>query len=197
MKRVNRGCIAFVLASIMAATAHADDPPAPPAPAPTAPPAPTPEPAAPRKLAGAKTTYWISGGVADSTSWTLGTTFPPGVAIAVGLNINYDRNGLAIPGMTMRSTDKLSLQGLVIGTVYLYNVYPTGIAAELGLITPLAPSAFNPALTIRPGVVWYYAPFSAPLVLGTALDLAITIPKGNTKASVQTVTPGVRLVYIF
>ena len=195
MKRLNRGCTAFVLVSIMAATAYADDPPAPPAPAPA--PAPTPEPAAPRKFVGVKTTYYVSGGVADSTFWTIGTTFAPGVSIAVGLNINYDRNGLAIPGMTTRSTDKLSFQGIINGTYYFYNVFPYGIAAELALITPLAPSAFDPSYTIRPGVVFYYAPFHAPLVFGTALDLAITVPKGPAKVSVQTVTPGVRLVYVF
>jgi len=62
-----------VLVSVMAVTAYADDPPAP-----TAAPAPPPEPAAPRKFVGVKTTYYVSGGVADSPLGMIGTTFAPG-----------------------------------------------------------------------------------------------------------------------
>jgi hypothetical protein len=200
MKRLNRGCTAFVLVSIMAATAYADDPPATPTPASTeAAPAEAPAPAAPaaRKFAGARTSYYVSGSVSDSPFWTVGTTRAPGFSLAVGMSLNYDRNGLAIPGSAMRSTDKLSVQGLVYGSYYIYNKFPVGIATEVAVITPLSPSAFNPFVAIRPGVVMYYAPFPAPVVIGAGLDLSITIPKGAGKASVQTLTPGLRIIYVF
>jgi hypothetical protein len=203
MKCLNRGCTAFVLVSVMAATAQADDPPAASepaateAPAPAMTPTPTPAPAAPRKFAGAKTSFYMSGSVSDSPFWTVGVTMPPGFSLAVGLNFNYDGNGLAIPGMTTRSTDKLSLQGLVYGSYYIYNKFPVGIAVETAVITPLRPSAFDPAVAIRPGMVIYYAPFPVPLVLGSALDLSIAIPKGAGKASVTTLTPGMRIIYVF
>lgn len=209
MKRLNRAWIAFVLVSGMAATAQADDPAATPAPAaaPAAGEASTPEPPAalppvpppapaPRKFAGARTSYYVSGSVSDSPFWTVGTTRAPGFSIAVGLSFNYDRNGLAIPGGTMRSTDKLSAQGLIYGSYYIYNKFPVGIAAEVAVISPLAPKAFEPALAIRPGVVIYYAPFPVPIVFGTALDLSITMPKGDAKASVTALTPGLRIIYV-
>lgn len=205
MKRLNRAWIAFVLVSMMAATAQADDPAATPAPAPAAaageastpePPAALPPAPAPRKFAGARTSYYVSGSVSDSPFWTVGTTRAPGFSIAAGLSFNYDRNGLAIPGGTMRSTDKLSVQGLIYGSYYIYNKFPVGIAAEVAVISPLAPSAFDPAFAIRPGVVIYYAPFPVPLVFGTALDLSITMPKGDAKASVTALTPGLRIIYV-
>lgn len=204
MRCLNRGCMAFVLVSVMAVTAYADDPPATPAPASTeaeAAPAEAPAPAAaapaPRKFAGARTSRYLSGGVADSPFLTVGMTFPPGISVAVGMNITYDGNGLAIPGSLMRSTDKFSFQGLVYGSYYIYNVFPVGIATELAVIAPLAPEAFNPAVVFRPGVVFYYAPFAAPVVIGTSLSLSITVPDGPPKTSVQTLTPGVRLIYVF
>jgi len=121
---------------------------------------------------------------------------PPGISLAVGLNLNYDRNGLAIPGTTMRSTDKFAFSGLLYGSYYFYNKFPVGIAAEAAVVAPLAPSAFEPAVAIRPGMVIYYAPFPVPLVLGAALDLSITLPKGSAKASVSTLTPGLRIIYV-
>lgn len=202
MKCLNRGCTAFVLVSVMVATAQADDPPATSGPAATEAPAPamasppTPEPAAPRKFAGARTSFYISGSVSDSPFWTVGVTLPPGISLAVGLNLNYDRNGLPIAGMTTRSTDKFAFSGLLYGSYYFYNKFPFGIAAEAAVIAPLAPSAFDPAVAIRPGMVIYYAPFPVPLVLGGGLDLSITLPKGSAKASVSTLAPGLRIIYV-
>jgi hypothetical protein len=201
MKHLNRGCTAFVLVSILAATAYADEPAGTPAPATAseAPaPAPDPAPAAPpaRKFAGARVSHYVSGGVADGAFWTVGMTFPPGFSLAAGVNINYDGNGLAIPGSAMRSTDKFAFQGLIYGSYYIYNKFPAGIAVETAIIAPLAPKAFDPFLSIRPGLVFYYAPFAAPIVIGSGLDLNITFPKGG-KTTVQTLTPGVRLIYVF
>src|SRR5215475_6324890 len=75
MKRPNRGCIVFLLAGVLGAaggTAWADD--AKPAEAPMA---------APRKFTGDQQAFFIAGSVADSPTWTIGTTLPAGVAISV------------------------------------------------------------------------------------------------------------------
>jgi hypothetical protein len=160
------------------------------------PPAAPPAAPAPRKFAGARTSYYLSGSVSDSPFWTVGTTRAPGYSIAAGVSFTYDRNGLPIAGGTMRSTDKLSAQGLIYGSYYIYNKFPVGIAAEVAVIAPLAPKAFDPAFAIRPGLVIYYAPFPVPLVFGTALDLSITMPKGDAKASVAALTPGLRIIYV-
>jgi hypothetical protein len=205
MRCLNHACTAFVLVSVFAATARADDPPAAPAPASTETSSPMEAPApaapavpAPRKFAGARTSYYMSGSVSNSPFWTVGTTRAPGYSLAAGLSFNYDGNGLAIPGSTTRSTDKLSVQALIYGSYYIYNRFPVGIAAEVALVSPLSPTAFDPAVVIQPGMVIYYAPFPAPVVIGGALSMSINVPKADgAKVSVQTLTPGLRIIYVF
>lgn len=187
MKRSNRGCIVFLLAGVLGAmggTAWAQEAPA----APAAPPA-------ERKFTGDKQGFFMSGGVADGAFWALGTTFPNGLAVSAGVDINYDGAGQPIPGSTMRSSDKLAFQALLYGAYYIVNKFPVGIAVEAAVIAPLSPGAFD-FTVIQPGIGVFYAPFPVPLVLSSALDLAITIPKDGS-ATVRTVTPGVRLIYVF
>jgi hypothetical protein len=194
MKYLNRGCMAFVLVSVITATAYADDPPATPAPAPTEAPAPAPAsaPAGPRKF----------GGVADNPFWVFGVTMPPGVALAAGVSIDYDGFGLADPFTGMPTKDKFGFNGLIYGSYYFYNKFPMGIAAELALVAPLSPKAFEPFFQLQPGVVIYYAPFPAPIVIGAGWDLSITsvkspIPGDGRKTQVKTLTPGLRIIYAF
>lgn len=183
----NRVCIVVLLAGVLGAaggTAWAQEAPAAPAPA----------AAAEHRFTGDKKAYFISGGVGDSAFWSLGTTLPQGITLSVGLNVDYDGNGL--PGPTgMPTGDKFAFTGLVYGAYYFYNKFPVGIAAEAAVIAPLSPGAFDFTI-IQPGIGVFYAPFPAPIVLGSGLDLAITIPK-NGSATVKTVTPGLRIVYVF
>jgi hypothetical protein len=194
MQRPSRGYLVFLLAGVLGGvggTAWADDP----APSGGAAPAPM---AMPRKFTGDQQAFFIQGGVADSTTWAIGTTLPAGVTIAVGLNINYDGNGLAIPGSTMRSSDKFAFSGILYGAYYIVNKFPIGIAIEAALVEPLSPTVGSPVTVIQPGIGIFYAPFPAPIVLGSGLDLQIVIPKADgAKPSIQTVTPGLKIVYVF
>ncbi|HEX3764275.1 MAG TPA: hypothetical protein VHW23_36525 [Kofleriaceae bacterium] len=150
----------------------------------------------PRKFTGDQEAFFISGGVSDSTTWTIGTTLPAGVTISVGLNINYNGNGLPVAGSATPSSDKFAFTGILYGAYYFYNKFPVGIAAEAAVVEPLSPKASDPFTIIQPGIGIFYAPFPAPIVLGSGLDLQITIPK-NGSTVVQTVTPGLRIVYVF
>jgi hypothetical protein len=153
--------------------------------------------AMPRKFTGDQQAFFISGGVADSTTWYIGTTLPAGVTISIGLDINYNGNGL--PGPTgMPSSDKFAFSGVLYGAYYIVNKFPIGIAIEAAVVEPLSPTAGSPATVIQPGIGIFYAPFPAPIVLGSGLDLQIVIPKADgAKPIVQTVTPGLRIVYVF
>ncbi|HEX8114005.1 MAG TPA: hypothetical protein VF516_40010 [Kofleriaceae bacterium] len=192
MKRPSRGYIVFLLAGVLGGvggTAWAEDP------APSGGAAPAAPMAMPRKFTGDQQAFFIAGGVADSTTWTIGTTLPAGVTISVGLNINYNGNGL--PGPTgMPSSDKFAFSGVLYGAYYIVNKFPVGIAVEAALVEPLSPTAGSPATVVQPGIGIFYAPFPAPIVLGSGLDLQIVIPK-NGSTVVQTVTPGLRIVYVF
>jgi hypothetical protein len=188
MQRPSRGCLVFLLASVLGGvggTAWADDP----APSGGAAPAPM---AMPRKFTGDQQAFFIAGGVADSTTWTIGTTLPAGVTISIGLNIKYAGDGLMPPAVT----DKFAFSGVLYGAYYIVNKFPIGIAVEAALVEPLSPSEGSPARVIQPGIGVFYAPFPAPIVLGSGLDLQIVMAKGGG-TTVQTVTPGLRIVYVF
>ena len=188
MKYPIRPCIVFLLAGVLGAmegSAWAQEAPAAPAPAPAAEPA---------KFTGSKQGYFISGGVGDNAFWGLGTTLPSGIALSVGLNLEYNGNGL--PGPTgMPTTDKFGFTGLTYGAYYFYNKFPVGLAVEAAVIAPLSPSAFDVTI-IQPGLGVFYAPFPVPIALSSGLDLAITIPK-NGGTTIRTVTPGLRIIYVF
>lgn len=198
MKRPSRGCIVFLLAGVLGGvggTAWAEDP----APSGGAAPAPAAPMAMPRRFTPDQPAFFISGGVADSTTWSLGVTLPAGVTLSVGLNINYDGNGLPAPtpmNPLARGSDKFAFSGVLYGAYYFINKFPIGVAAEAAIVEPLSPTAGSPATVIQPGIGVFYAPFPAPIVLGSGLDLQIVIPKGGS-TTVQTVTPGLRIVYVF
>ena len=185
MKRPSRGCLVFLLTGVLggvAGTAWADDP------APSGGAAPM---AAPRRFTGDQQAFFISGGVADSTTWSIGTTLPAGVTISIGLDINYNGNGLP-----MQTDKKFAFSGVLYGAYYIVNKFPIGIAIEAAVVEPLAPDEGSPVRVIQPGIGVFYAPFPAPIVLGSGLDLQIVMPKGGS-TTVQTVTPGLRIVYVF
>lgn len=193
MKCPSRGCLVFLLAGVlggMAGTAWADEPAASGGGAPAA-------MAAPRKFTPDQPAFFIAGSVADSTTWTIGATLPVGVTISVGLDINYNGNGLPGP-MGMPTDDKFAFSGVLYGAYYLVNKFPIAIALEAAVVEPISPTAGSPATVIQPGIGFLYAPFPAPIVLGTGLDLQIVLPKADgAKPIIQTVTPGLRIVYAF
>src|SRR5215470_5628737 len=192
MDRTNRGWIVFSLVSVLGALggAASADPPAGGAAAPE------PSPPAERKFTPDKPAYFISGSVSDSPFLTVGVTLPAGVTISVGANLEYNGNGLTVPRSTTPSSDKLAFSGLIYGAYYIYNKFPVGAVIEAAVIEPLSPTAGSPATVIQPGLGVYYAPFPAPIVFGSGLNLAIAIPKSGS-ASVTTVTPGLRIAWIF
>jgi hypothetical protein len=188
MKLPNRGCLVFLLAGVlggMAGTAWADD---------AAPSGGAPPMAAPRKFTGDQPAFFITGGVADSQTWTIGATLPQGFTVAVGLNLTYSSNG-NLP-MQADTSKKFAFSGVLYGAYYLVNKFPIGIALEAALVEPLQPDEGSPVRVIQPGIGLVYAPFPAPIVLGTGLDLQIVMPKGGGTI-VQTVTPGLRITYVF
>jgi hypothetical protein len=194
MKRLSCIGTALLIVTAMSTAAWADDPPASGA----APAAPPPEHAAmaSHKFTGDAISYYITGNVSDNPFLSVGITFPNGLTFAIGGALDYVSGGLPVNGVP--SADKTSFQGLLYGAYYFYNKFPVGVAAELAVVAPFAPK--YDVLTFQPGLAIYYAPFAAPIVIGTALDLQINSFRDVLKplgTEVKTLTPGVRLVYVF
>ena len=111
--------------------------------------------------------------------------------LGVGLAYEHNENGLA-----PMSTDKDQATLTLTAAYMLHNRIPFAMGPELALVLPLAPDAFNP-VTVVPGWAFLYAPWKAPIAIGTALDIALVFPKSPGKAIIATTTPAVRIVFGF
>jgi hypothetical protein len=187
MKRLNLGCIALVLVSGLAATAYAEDAPAP-APAPAMAPASHP-------LVGPALSYYTSVGVASSPTWGFGVSFGPGITLELGAQFLYNGNGLASSATTGIDSNKFAFRSFLYGAYYFYNKFPVAIGVEAAVETGFAPKAFD-TVTFAPGIAFVYAPFNAPILLGTGIDIQITSIDG-AKSVIQSVEPGLRITYAF
>jgi hypothetical protein len=144
----------------------------------------------------------VLGSVGSSEEVALG--FHGGAALfSVGLAIHYDPAGLSTPGagsMTTGSNRSLDTVGLRLTSSFAYMAYnraPLAFGPELGLATSIAP---GPAITtyseLQPGLAMWYAPFKAPLLLGTAVQFRVIFSKGADPV-IATSYPGLRIRWGF
>lgn len=145
-----------------------------------------PAPAAPAHLIGG-TSPVIVGGVSDSPFVLGGVALDGGIIVGAGVSFGYD--GAA-------ANDKTSFSLIVHGAYMLKNIANFAVGPELLVAMPFAPSAAS-TLTFTPGIALWYAPFSVPILFGSAIDLDITYVKdgGNVKVGLR--TPGLRIGYAF
>jgi hypothetical protein len=201
MKRLNYLFVAFALVGAMAATAHAQDATPPP---PTATPAAAEPPAAPmahqsHPLVAGPISFFTAtaiapGANADQATLQFGISGAPGFSVGIGVNFEYISTGLSATD----TTDKFAFTGTLFGAYYVYNKFPLAMGPEIAFVAPLAPSgaSFNP-FTIVPGWQFLYAPFNAPVLVGTALDIPITLFKSPGPTVVSSLQPQLRIVYAF
>jgi len=67
---------------------------------------------------------------------------------------------------------------------------------ELAVILPFGTTSFFDVVVLQPGYGMYYAPFNAPILIGTGLNLKTTLVKG-AKPRVDLGTSGVRFLFGF
>lgn len=164
---------ALVLSSLMG-SARADEPAVPA------------QPVATPHLIGGNTGVLV-GGVGDQPYVFGAIALNGGVILGVGVGVAFDGT---------LATDKVSALGILYGSYMFKNVANFAVGPELFIITPFAPTPAS-TLTFRPGVALWYAPFSAPVLLGTAIDVDLTYVKASSAMKVALVTPGVRIAYAF
>jgi hypothetical protein len=129
----------------------------------------------------------LVGGVSSSPMAFGAMALNGGVIIGLGLGFAYD-GALA--------TDRFTASGLIHLAYMPVNTPRFAAGPELTFVVPFAPKGGDP-LTFLPGVALWYAPFAAPVVLGAALDVAVTYSASAKAATLGIVTPGVRLGYVF
>lgn len=151
--------------------------------------APAPTSALPGMING--NAFFLVGAASQNPYLFGGVALDGGVILALGLGATYD-GALA--------SNPFSAFAVLHAEYMVKNMPNYAFGPELTVILPFAPTAFS-SLTFAPGFAFWYAPFSAPLLLGAALDvnLVYTLPTATTPGSFAfgTVTPGVRLAYVF
>lgn len=181
--------LAMVIA-VFAATASAQSEPMAPAHGATPEPSAEPAPAAKHPLFHG-TGYSIVGGISESSVLGFGWNFDS-LLFAAGVGLKYDPNGLMPPPA---NKDKFSFTAFLSTSYMVYNTYPFAMGPELAWVTSLAPGkAITGYSQLQPGWALWYAPWNAPILIGTALQLPITFTKGR-KATLETTYPGIRVIW--
>lgn len=135
----------------------------------------------------------VSGELSSSPVLTFGWNIDAAL-FAVGVGFKYDPNGL-MPAPAPK--EKFSFTLFLSGAYMVYNKFPFACGPELGYVTSLAPGkAITGYSQLLPALAFWYAPFNAPILLGTALQLPITFTKGRD-ATIETTYPGVRVIWAF
>jgi hypothetical protein len=138
--------------------------------------------------------FAILGSVGASSG--LAVSFNAGAALfSIGLDFQFDPRGLA--NGDSRSDDELAMR-ISLGFAFMaYNHAKLAFGPEIGLVSTLAPgAAFTSRSELHPGLALWYAPFDAPLLIGTALLLPITFQSGADPV-LGSEYPGLRIRYGF
>lgn len=118
------------------------------------------------------------------------------VALAVGLK--YDGNGLPIPmSPTGARMPSQWAWDLILSVEYMiHDSYPFAMGPQFAAIMNFYPGDSLANVILMPAWGFWYAPFNAPIGIGSALAVQIQLTKGMEPV-VSLVTPGVRFVYVF
>jgi hypothetical protein len=161
--------------------------------------------------------FGVLGAVNDSPTILPAATVADHFFVGVGLQFAWNDNTSATGGLASASNPpctaatattpsscpggahKFNSNLVVAGEYMIIDKLPFALGPELTILGSLAPDRVFTTLVFEPGIAFWYAPFRAPLVLGSALDAEIITQNGPTaaKAQVTILTPGLRLGYIF
>jgi hypothetical protein len=156
------------------------------APAPVAAAAPEAPAVTPHLIGG--NTGILVGGVSDKPYALGAIALDPGLILGLGVVFGMD-GGLP-------TGSQVTFGGILHASYYIKNSANFAVGPELFLIMPFAPTAAA-TLNVQPGVALWYAPFSAPILFGTALQLDIKYTRDSKTAALNLLTPGLRIAYAF
>lgn len=191
--------------TMRAAPAHADDDDKPTPAKEDAAPAPPKDQAAtdakPKKTAslGPQGAFFTGAAVSSLPAVLFGYFPIDDLATTVGLGFTYNGNGaVAAPLTGVKGTENNKIgEDLFLDLIYfVHDQGPFAMGPELNLITSLSPN--NPATVVVFTPMWAlrYAPWKAPIAIGTGLGVGFTFQKG-AQPMASLATQGLDLVYAF
>jgi hypothetical protein len=136
----------------------------------------------------------IIASVSDLPFVAPGLQLDGGYFVSLGLGATYDGNGLAGPA---GPTDKKFGGNIVLYAAKMVkNTFPFAHGPEVLASLPFGATSFLDVVVVQPGYGMYYAPFNAPILIGTGFGVRTTFIKG-AKPRMDLTTNGVRFLFGF
>lgn len=127
--------------------------------------------------------------------------------VGLSLGVTYDSGGVpADPAQSPFNPVRLGSPGewrsaLLVAVEYmLHDQFPFAMGPQFAVMATLAPGSAFDNMLLNPAWGFWYAPFNAPIGIGSSLGFNIALYKdmtGARKVNVSLATPAVRLVYVF
>lgn len=137
---------------------------------------------------------------------SLGIAFLPVDHMQVGINVGmqYSEGGLFVTPPNLATpvpVGNWSANALVAIEYMVVDKYPFAMGPQFAFATTFAPGDAFDVLSFMPAWGFWYAPFNAPIGIGSGMGLNITLTRADNNSpymtSVSFLTPAVRLVYVF
>ncbi len=150
--------------------------------------------------------FGLLGGVSATPSVLAAATVADHTFVGIGGSFTWNGNGSSDGNLSTGANPPTATvnnkfnSNLILAVQYMViDKLPFAIGPEITMVGSLAPERVFTTLIFEPGVAFWYAPFRAPLVLGSALDAEIITQNGTGAAKTQltVVMQYLRLGYIF
>lgn len=121
------------------------------------------------------------------------------LATTVGLGFSYNGNGSVISPLTgVKGTANNKVgEDLFLDVIYfVHDQGPFAMGPELNFISSLSPDYAGSTIVLTPMWALRYAPWKAPIAIGTGIGVGFTFTKGAQPVA-SLATQGLDLVYAF
>ena len=148
---------------------------------------------------GPQGTFFTGAAVSSLPAVLLGYFPVDDLATTVGLGFNYNGNGSVISPLTgVKGTPNNKIgEDLFLDLIYfVHDQGPFAMGPELNFISSLSPDYAGSTIVLTPMWALRYAPWKAPIAIGTGLGVGFTFTKG-AKPMAALATQGLDLVYAF
>jgi hypothetical protein len=161
--------------------------------------APTEKPKKHKASMGPQGAFFTGAAVSSLPAVLLGYFPVDDLATTVGLGFSYNGNGGVISPLTgVKGTANNKIgEDLFLDLIYfVHDQGPFAMGPELNFISSLSPDYAGSTIVLTPMWALRYAPWKAPIAIGTGLGVGFTFTKGAQPVA-SLATQGLDLVYAF
>jgi hypothetical protein len=135
---------------------------------------------------------WLAGTVAQSPTVFLALNMNGGLMLGAGLAATYNGNGVG--GSPGSSSDKFASRVVLYASYMVHNVMPFAMGPEILGGANITPNGGDSSFIQPVWAVWY-APWHAPIGIGSAAGVNVAFDKGQDPVASLTMLP-LRIAFI-